>query len=220
MVFGVVFLDVIFKVLAAGFMLLHENYHYRWSQMPVFKIIIKFEVWKWDQDLKSFTEPETNNCTPFLDFTISKCSHFPELYEVLCQKKSWWVLKNNESLVVLLILSHPNHSGQSSGSHTYVGSCSPPLLCLLWYKDNFTKMSAWQKAQKHWTSKRKQNCGTSLSMARLCHGPWELLSFSPLSLPATRLFWKSMGAFKNSSVPLSGSMYIRRKRWPIFSCDF
>lgn len=62
--------------------------------MPILKIMIKFEVWKWDQDLESLPEPEINNCTPFLGFTISKCSHFPDLCEVLCQKNPWWVLKN------------------------------------------------------------------------------------------------------------------------------
>lgn len=168
------------------------------------------------RDLKPL--PETKNCT---HFTISKCSHFPELYAVLCQKKkSWWLLKNNESLAVLRILSHPNHSGQSSGSQTYVGLCSSSLLSLLWHKDNFSKMPTWQKAQKYWMSKRKKTCGTSPSTALLCHGPWELLSFSSLSLPATRLFWKSTGTSKNSSMLLSGSVYIRRRRWPIFSCDF
>lgn len=144
---------------------------------------------------------------------------FP-LPRALCSFMSWWVLKNNESLAVPLIFSHTNHSGQSSGSQTYVGSCSQPLPSLLWHKDDFTKVSTWQKTEKHWTSKRKQNCGTSLSMALLCRGPWELLSFPSLSLPATRLFWKSLVTFKNSSVLLSGSMYIRRTRWPVFSCDF
>lgn len=47
--------------------------------------MIKFEIWKWD--LKSLPEPETNNCPPFLDFTIFKCLHFPELCEILQKQK-------------------------------------------------------------------------------------------------------------------------------------
>lgn len=47
--------------------------------------MIKFEVWKWN--LKSLPDPETNNCTPFQDFTIFQSSHFPELCQILWGEK-------------------------------------------------------------------------------------------------------------------------------------
>lgn len=55
--------------------------------MTVFQSMTKFKVWKSDQDLKTSLDLETNNFTPFLDFTISKCSHIPEPCEGLCKTK-------------------------------------------------------------------------------------------------------------------------------------